>query len=503
MLLLSFLMLITAFSTASEYPAVSDSLSIDNGSKYLGVYLNADEASALTESQLQTFRSTGIRVIQIPDNAPASISELNSAFGFSWIIEHRNPFYFHDSRSDTDSLIISDFHQTARSRYSNSTLPLIAINLFQYPFETDNSSTTFMTQLAGIAREYTDVPLFYVSGADTERVPLVSGFSFSSHAVHVDDHPSGSGFYHFYPDYNSDYASLSSLKNLMEVSVAAQYQSVILIPANWLLLTTEKHPFLKNTFTEFTNSGEVIFPLPADSDTTPATNWSVILLMIVLGSYIIHYRYQPVYKKSISRYFTNHKFFVDDILEYRTRSFWPGMILLTQHAFLCGLVFYLISMIFFSATGLQALFHHLPVLALFGTSPFSFFIWGFLTASALQAISVLWIFILNKKLKAVVQAIHLYCWPLHINLIVVMLIVSVYSASPDSAFLPLLILLFPTVWFVSFNVAAIDAAKALRGTSIFYLLFTVGIHVFLISTLIFFLFYTPLIYKSVSLAMML
>ena len=496
-------MLVTPFSTASEYPVVSDSLSIENGSKYLGVYLNSDEASSLTESQLQSFRNTGIRVIQIPVSAPASISELAGASNFRWIIEYQNPFYFHDYISATDSLIISDFRQSVGSRYSNSNLPLIAVNLFQYPFETDNSSTTFMTQLAGIAREYTDVPIFYVSGAKNERVPIVSGFSFSSHAADVNDHPSGSGFYHFYPDYNSDYASLSALKVLMEVSAATQVQSVILMPANWLLLTTERHPFLQTTITEFTNSGEVIFPLPADDDTTPPTNWAVILLMIVLGSYIVHFRYQPVYKKSISRYFTNHKFFVDDILEYRTRSFWPGIILLTQHAFLCGLVTYLASMIFFSGTGLQALFYHLPFLTLFGTSSFSFFIWGFLTASVLQIISVLWIFILNKKLKAVVQAIHLYCWPLHLNLLVVVLMVSIYSATPDSGLLRLLIFIFPAVWFISYNVAAIDAAKALRGASIVYLILTVGIHVLLISALIFYLFYTPLIYKLISLAVML
>jgi hypothetical protein len=194
---------------------------------------------------------------------------------------------------------------------------------------------------------------------------------------------------------------------------------------------------------------------------------------------------------------------VDDILEYRTRSFWPGVILLTQHAFLCGLVAYLASMIFFSGTGLQSLFYHLPFLTLFGTSAFSFFIWGFLSASVLQILSVLWIFILNKKLKAVVQAIHLYCWPLHVNLIVVVLMVSIYSASPDSGLLSFLILLFPIVWFISFNVAAIDAAKALRGASIIYLILTVGIHVILISAFILYLIFTPLLYKSISLALML
>lgn len=496
-------MLVTAFSSATEYPLVSDNLSIENGSKYMGVYLNSDEASSLTESQLQFFRNTGIRVIQIPVNAPASISELTGASHFRWIIEYQNPFYFHDYKSATDSLIISEFRQSVGSRYTNSNLPLIAINLFQYPFERDNATTTFMTQLAGIAREYTNVPLFYVSGAKNDRVPIVSGFSFSSHAANVNGQLSITGFYHFYPDYNSDYASLSALKNLLEVSASAQYQSVILMPAKWLLSISERHSFLQTTITEFTNSGEVIIPLPADNDTVPPTNWAVIMLMIVLGSYIVHYRYQPVYKKSISRYFTNHKFFVDDILEYRTRSFWPGITLLTQHAFLSGLVAYLASMIFFSSTGLQTLFYHLPLLTLFGTSSFSFFIWGFLTASILQGFSVLWIFILNKKLKAVVQAIHLYCWPLHVNLFVVVLMVSIYSATPDSGFLRLLIFLFPTVWFISFNVAAIDAAKALRGTNIVYLLLTVGIHVIMISALIFYLFYTPLIYKLVSLAVML
>jgi hypothetical protein len=496
-------MLITAFSSATEYPAVSDSLSLENGSKFLGVYLNADEASALTESKLQSFRSSGIRVIQIPDHAPASISELIGASGFRWIIEHQNPFYFHDYRSDADSLLIAEFHQNARARYTNTTLPLIAVNLFQYPYETDNASAAFMSRMAGIVREHIDVPLFYVSGIENERVPVVAGFNFTSHAAGVNDQPEGSGFYHFYPDYNSDFASLSALKNLMEVTTASQGQSVILIPADWLLTITEKHPFLRSTFPEYSSTGQVIFPLPADSSATPSINWSVILLMIVLGSYIVHYRYQPVYKRSISRYFTNHKFFVDDILEYRTRSFWPGFILLTQHAFLCGITAYLASKYFFSDAGLQALFHHLPLLALFVASSFSFFIWGFLISIVLQAVSVVWIFILNKKLKALVQAIHLYCWPLHLNLLVVMLMVSIYSANPDSGLLPILILLFPVIWFFSFNVAAIDAAKALRGSGIFYLILTVGIHVLLISALLFFLFYTPLIYKSVYLAALL
>ncbi|MEX2457092.1 MAG: hypothetical protein WD381_07240, partial [Balneolaceae bacterium] len=266
--------------------------------------------------------------------------------------------------------------------------------------------------------------------------------------------------------------------------------SLIILPAEWLLNKLEENPDFQFIIQKYLNGEQVTIPLPNQSADNPGVNWSVLLLFLIWISFVLHYKYQPVYSQSAARYFTNHTFFVTDIMENRLRNPLPGIYLLLQHALITGLFFYVSAQVLFSENGLQILAHHFPSIIWLESVLGSFFLIGIILALILQSVSILWIYLLNNKLRYFSQVINLYSWPLHINLFSVTLLVMFNQVGFGEKWIMALGIIFGLVWFFSFNIAAIDGAKFLDKYRILYLLATVGLHVLIVVIIIWFVLFS-------------
>jgi len=377
---------------------------------------------------------------------------------------------------------------------------IVAASLLRYPYENFPNFLNAAQSLADSLDPVLSVPLYYQS-AGLASNSLPRGFNFVSERMYAgQQHQTGHSVVHFIPsaDLRESYIALNQTMNRLQDF----NESILILSAPWFFTQLESRNELRYLFQDYTMGEQVTLPLPAPTQPIPSINWSFILLMLILGSYAVHLRYQPMYGPSVIRYFTNHSFYVADVYEHRLRNVMPGFYLMIQHAFICGLFAIVFAEIYLSSQGFAVLENHFPGLMVFGGNIYSLFAAGLIIAVLVQAVSLLWIYFTNRELTAFSQVLNLYCWPLHLNLIAVTLLVVLHQIGINEIITAILSALFILIWFFSFNIAVIDSAKFLTAglSKVIFITLTAGIHLIIVVGIIYYAIYTPSIIEPILFA---
>lgn len=485
------LLVLLSFSTAeSAAPAASD-----QNNNRIGVSIDVHQSDTITAEQLRLFSEIGVQIIET--DLPAAIPE--SAYQNFYFFLNAGPKYA------TPNLLLQNISQYKRSildrvedvprEISNR---IVAVSALQYPYEKNSRFSANASVLADSLRQQIDQALYFQSiESSSDQIP--NGFQFSSNRMETGfSGPISSQYIHFFPS-GSDRESLITLEHILNLTHDGR-ESVVILPATWLAEMLEKNPDLQYVFDRY-HAGQIVeIPLPKEDATLPGMNWTVVLLLLIWASFVLHFKYQPIYAQSLTRYFTNHSFFVIDIMENRLRNLLPGIYLLLQHAFLTGLFLVVSVDLLVSRAGLNILEFYFPALFLFENTLMSLFTIGLFMAALLQSISIIWIYLPNREMNHFSQILNLYSWPLHINLFVVTALVIFNRVGFADTWVMALGILFIVVWFLSFNIAAIDGAKFLQQFRFLYLLITVGLHVLLVFGVIWYLLYSPAIIEPIQFA---
>jgi len=417
------------------------------------------------------------------------MAELLDESEFRFFLDIGHPYVVPGKLSEESGEMISTLDTNYRNLRQTAADRILAVSIFKYPFETHPNFNSRAEAVADSVSAFINEPLYYHSIL-SEGSGLPAGFNFVSvrHSVSSAS-TADTPFIHFEPsdDRNKTYSKLNAL--LTEIQQLEE--PFLVLPAPWFFSELSHREELRYIFADFISGEAVTFPLPADSPDPPFMNWSVVLLLAIWGSFALHYRFQPIYSQSMIRYFTNHTFFVTDVIENRLRNILPGLYLLIQHALLTGLFVYACAEVVVSPPGLKVLSHHFPGLMIIGTPLFSLFLTGILTAVILQTLSVIWIYLANKNLTSFSQILNLYSWPLHLNLIVVTFLIVFNQVGFDEIWIFILSALFILIWFFSFNIAAIDSSKFLDDGRFYFLTGTIGVHIILMLGALIYLLNTP------------
>lgn len=448
-----------------------------------------------TEEQLAIADNLNIRLFEISEPATAErLTDPSYRFLFQAGPEFQVPGLLAEDLSSisTDiSFRIQKFQRLAGDR-------IAAVSLFRYPFETYSGFTRAAAALVDSLGNQFSIPFYYQSAfPDAGLMP--GGFSFASKRADPEQ-PYQNVFpvMHVVPSGNQ-YATYAMLNRIIE-DLQAVDESITILPARWFFNQIEQNRNIFYLFNNFTSGNTITLPLPEQSESPPIMNWSVILLLFIWGSFALHFRYQPIYGQSMARYFSNHSFFVNDVMENRLRNILPGFILLIQHALLTGLFVFACVEVAVSSLGLEVIRHYLQPVILLKSTLLSLFLSAVIVAVFLQTVSVFWIYILNKNLTSFSQVLNLYSWPLHLNLFIVTLLVVFNRVGFDEKLTLILGAVFVLIWFFSFNIAAIDSSKFLENGRILFLSGTVGVHILLVIGLFIYLLNTPLILEPIFFA---
>lgn len=436
------------------------------------------------------------------------------------LIEFSNPTYFNSRSIDdfyilmgtTDSYVTINKFESEMDNLKESTLThywafedlypgkLAALKLFHIPADFHTSfkdlSATYINDLS----DEIDLPFYYQSSNLLPDQGDVTPYRFVSTYLKESDEitfmPNSVIYFDPGPDHQ---LALKRLEVLLEQSLEID-DSIIIIPSDWFFERLQAQPDLQLVFSNYSQGNLIPIPLPTKKGQIPDLNLSVILLLLIWVLIISLYKFRPNFTDTLYRFFLNHSFFASDTMENRNRNFSDAFIILLLHIIVTALFFYTFSTQIFSLNGLDSLSHNLPYLLISGSEPFSFLVLGLILSTISHVISIFWIYLLNKSMNRIGQALQLYSWGLSLNFLIVTLIIFLSFWNASQNWIYFLSILFLLVWMISFNIAAIDGARSLERRKILNILLTFGLHTVLIIGLIFYTIMTPEIYETLELA---
>lgn len=448
------------------------------GQRILGVQWDVPNDFGTASKQLEAFQQSGISILEVNEKLSPDILKQIQQKGFSLFVN--SPFKFLTVRDLSSDSTFLQVNREYIDYYMSYTPDLVrAFGLFSYG-QTD--SPDFLNEIISVQNQlksqtsaylyYTTIPGIYEPRSDVADFKL---FRINETTPQLNGEAAG---YIYLPRRPGNF-KLRNFKSIMELTSAYPKKPVFL-DAQWLLHNIKSHPQLPGILTQYTRKQEAVFSIPAPEASPVDPNWIVLFLVLVWGSFAVHYSFVPVYRKSLTRYFLMHHFFVEDIMEWRIRTTWPGVYILIQNAVLGGICIYAFVKKFYSPLGLEALYHHYPILGIFGKWPITLLFIGFSLVLVFEIICVLWLYFLNTSVKHLSQIIILYSWPLQFNLISVTVLTTLILAQSDSNIIYFLGFLYFFILFSSFFITAVDTSNFIRGRKDWFLLGTVGLQIVLI-----------------------
>ena len=452
----------------------------------LGVQWDAPADTAEAALQLERFREAGISTLELEQTVSSDIWNLLKRQDFNVFVQVPVRFPVVETFSSPDSALIAKYkHYLAH--YAGR--EIAAFGVFEYG---QMNSGYFPAAAQPILRQIENVikaPTYFKDWSyRTREADTLAEFKMVRIAVDRNFHLlpdssfKGQSAFLYRPD-----PSLSQmvrpLKWFLE-KTSVNPKAVLFFNSGWLLGFMENHPETVSVLRRYATEPEPVFPLPRES-LPPSSRYSgiVLILLLLWGSLAINYNFEPTYRKSLFRYFLSHKFFVEDVMNRQIRLIIPNLLILIQHAIMGGIFLYCLTATFFSTTGIEAIYYHIPGLSVFGADYFNFFLLGMSATLLFELICLSWLYLLNRKLKFISQAATLYSWSLQINFLVTTILVTLLSAGSNSFLSVFLYLFFMAVLLAAFPLAAYDAGQSLTRYRVWYTVGTIGLYILLVGSL--------------------
>ncbi len=458
---------------------------------------------SLQQADFELFDEASIKILKIRGEFDEEVISFLEDRPYRYFFSTDRRYLISTGDSRSDSLYLSELNEDYGLLQNRMSEKVAGYDIAVFPHIRDLETVQLISGFADRLSENRNasIPVFItipLSEAETDLpgnidfvnfvVPPLDSFSFlrnQLYSLELSD---------------DDHQNYTNLQKLLERSREAD-NSVAVLDGEWVIDQMNDSVGMGIILKNYQLSGAVTIPVPEASKVQLTLNLPALILLLLFISYILHYKYQPVYRHSLGRFLFNHNFFVDDVIEHRIYLTTPGLILLAQHILLSGLIFLVTARSLISEAGLESLFYHYPLLSSLPQDYYSFFIIGVVVSAFSKALSILWLHLFNRELRYISQVLTLYTWPLQINLLVVTFAVIGLNSGISDFWMISLFVIFLIIWFMSFNVAAIDGAKALEGKSIIYLLVTVGINTLVCTVMAVAIFMIPEVIKPLQLAM--
>lgn len=473
------------FLTALLFTLTSISLQAQH---QFGVRWNIPENQAKAVQQLQLFSESGITIIEIEEDPSRAIWQRIDSLGLNVYGNLGIKFPIPQTFANPDSAFIQSIQEQASSYLSQPSVQ--AIGLFEYGAINQPAFIEAVQPFINELKNPKRAQIYYTTTRDIPDDSLLTDFVIrdiyiTSQNVYQDSIPDELliGGYRYTPAKNVD-DYLSPFKTFLQATDNST-QKIIFVTSEWFLSIVDKYPQFKSTLGEISEDPEAMFPLP--EETLPDQQQSaipVILLLIIWGSVALHYNTSPLYRKSLFRYFTGHKFFIEDIFQRHIRSSSTALIIIMQHILMIAACVYALFTSVWSPLGTEALLHHFPILGFFGNGPLSLFILTTLSLLIFILVCILWLYFSHKNINSLTQITTIYAWPLQVNLIVGTVVITLFASAGSNSLILAFTLLAIFISTLSFVLSAIDTAKYLKKRSRLYLFTTGGIYILLIGGII-------------------
>ncbi len=435
------------------------------GQQRLGVAWNIPGDMDSAQTQLQQFHELGISVLET--DRPPSSEVWNIIDSLEFVVYGNLDINFPITQtfSEPDSNLVKHIENSVSNYLSHASVK--AIGLFNYGNIREPKFWEAVSPFADRINQVQNLAVYY----KTDAPPEIDISSFSFPIINVSVTPKNyNSLAISLEETNRNYqynpsAELRSLlkpfKNFIS-SVGPSENSTIFMRSGWVLMMIKNHPEFSAILQSLSSDSKPIFPLPNEKIPAPdTTSLPMILLLLIWGTVALHYNTSPLYRKSLFRYFTAHKFFIDDIFKRLIRSPLPALIIIMQNTLLISTSVYVLFISFISPMGHQAFFHHFTGLDIAGGHPFSIFIWTFIIVLALCLISMIWLYFSHEKIRSFTQIATLYAWPLQLNFLFCTAVITFFSTS-GAMYITLFTAISLLLLLLSYIFTALDISRFAR-----------------------------------------
>lgn len=412
-------------------------------------------------NQLSTFNDIGIQLVELKHPVKAALLDSISNYPFQIFIRFDKKYLIASEVCENRKEIIRQYSSLILEYAEYQSVIAYGLYSFSQSFDTE-----YIGEFDFISSELSQI-------SNREFYEITSGpfnaLNFSIYEVRNDSVPKNSTAFLLSKESSPhDAYILNTLFN--------KNTRLLLFDSDWFANAIQIHPYLVSALQNVINGGEFILPLQKSEPIQTTFNWPVLVFVILWISMGLHVAISQTYKPLIFRYFTGHRFFVDDVMRYRERSYVSGVFLFFQHALFTGLVVYIFSALLISETGLEALFTTINELAIFGPNYFSLFSIGVLMSILVQLIALAWLYFTSKSMSHFSQALTLFTWVFHLDFLIVSIMLIQLIIGGSANFIIFLGVLFIINWLAAFFLTSWDSSKYLMQKRISYMLYTFGLH---------------------------
>ena len=418
--------------------------------------------------QLQKFHSLGISLVEVSQPLAEPVWNTIDSLGIEVYGDLGIRFPTATTFENPDSALVRQIRERSATYFTQPSVT--AIGLFAYGAESDAAFREALQPIVAQFRENTDLDLYYKTSIPIPSESPLTDFTLQH--IHVTSP-------------NTDSLAISNAANIgsylfstsekLEPYVTPFKQFLdqtsdfsnkpIFLNQQWLQQFLAQNPDFDATLRNLTTSSESIIPLPEESlPSSSNTAIPIILLLAVWGSVAFHYHSSPVYRKALFRYFTAHKFFVEDIFQRQIRSPRPGIVITLQNAILVSACVFATFSTLLSSLGQQAFFYHFKVFTYLGTSPLSMLLWTMGTLILLGLISIMWLHLTQQRTKSLIQTLTIYSWPLHLNLIFGTATITMFSAGASGILITIFTTLTLLTSILAFVISSFDLSRLASST---------------------------------------
>lgn len=458
------------------------------GQRSLGVRWDIPDNRNQAITELHSFHELGASILEIQRSPSADIWKKIDSLNFDVYGNLAIQYPTTSTFRRPDSLLIKNIEEKASAYLSHSSV--VAVGLFEYGATWDSSFWDALQPIVNQLKTNRELPFYFTSRQVTKIDSPENGFRlFEAYFTPANvnslafPHDSLTGGYRYVPSAKLE-NHLTPFKKFIE-RTSAFPDKHLLVSSNWLLSMKKRYPHLTDVFKSLTSKDDIVFPLPKENSPLPeSSSLPIILLLIIWGTIAFHYHSSPLYRKSLFRYFTAHKFFINDILQRQIRSPWPAMIIMFQHALLLASAVYVSALTLLTPLGQSAFFYHFSKLAIFGSGSLTFLGLAFWSSILLSFFSTIWLYTSHKSINSFTQIATIYSWPLQLNFVLTSVAIALYSSGASSSLIIIFTGLAIAIFLFAFLVTVIDATRFSKSnpafqfkTTIPYILLWVGLSI--------------------------
>ncbi len=222
---------------------------------------------------------------------------------------------------------------------------------------------------------------------------------------------------------------------------------------------------------------------PAPLQTEYAINQPMFLLFFFWLLYALYFKVNPLYRRSINRFFLNYDFFVNDILMRRIRFTSDAVAVFLFTCLMAGIMGFSSADLFLDPVARQALLHYTPLIPYNWDHSSVFFLIFFGVMAIIMGIQIAWLRIANNTHANTSQIATFVLWPQHLNFVAASAGIILLRSFPGSILVISILMIFLAITLISFFTTAYNMRR-IHPTSPLYMASTYALFVLVTATVI-------------------